>query len=337
MTVKDRIEAFSKLGTRIRTASWMEAVIPLAKAQNNWFTEKTITQSLSAISTHFLDKEKLVEWLLPYKLDGLSPKRVALILSGNIPAVGFHDVLCVLISGHHVCIKPSSKDAVLIRQIVKELIEIENRFEEKITFIEKVQDVDAIIATGSNNTSLYFEHYFSKYPHIIRKNRKSVALIHADSTDEEIEHLADDILSYYGLGCRNVSKVFIHESVDKQKLMEIWNQFNDVILHNKYKNNYDYNYAVYLLNKEDFLMNGAFVLRPEESIHSRIACLHYETYQTEEEVTQKLNGVKDALQCVVSSKPLEGFSVIQPGFAQKPGLMDYADHVDTIEFLKSIA
>lgn len=336
MTVKDRILALGKLGDLVKSETWLEEIIPAARAHNNWFTKETITQSITAIAEQFLDVDKLTGWVSSYELDGLSPKRVALILSGNIPAVGFHDVLSVLISGHKVCVKLSSKDTVLIRQAIKDLINIEPRFEEQVEFISKVENVDAIIATGSNNTSLYFEHYFSKYPHIIRKNRKSVAIIYPETTDDELREMASDILSYYGLGCRNVSKVFIHEDVDRAHLMEIWNEFNQVILHNKYKNNYDYNYAVYLLNKEDFLMNGALVLRPHESLHSRIASLHYETFSDVKEVENKLVSQIDELQCIVSAKTLGKLPIVGPGQAQRPALADYADHVDTLEFLKAL-
>ncbi len=336
MTVNDRIEALAKLGEKIKSEEWLAEIIPAARAHNNWFTDATIKDSVLALSEEFLDKGKLNEWIASYDLEGLTPKRVALILSGNIPAVGFHDVLCVLLSGHKACIKPSSKDTVLIKQIIKDLIEIEGRFEEQVEYISRVESVDAIIATGSNNTSLYFEHYFSKYPHIIRKNRKSVGIIYPETTDDELRALSKDILMYYGLGCRNVSKVFIHEDVDKAHLMEIWNEANEVILHNKYKNNYDYNYTVYLLNKEDFLMNGAFVLRPDPSLHSRIASLHYESFKDISLVKNHLKEELDEIQCVVSSKNMEDLPVVLPGQAQRPGLADYADHVDTIEFLKSI-
>jgi hypothetical protein len=225
---------------------------------------------------------------------------------------------------------------VLIKQIISDLVDIEPRFETNVEFISKVEDVDAIIATGSNNTSLYFEHYFSKYPHIIRKNRKSVALIYPDTTDDELREVAGDTLSYYGLGCRNVSKAFIHEDVDKANVMEIWNEFNQIILHSKYKNNYDYNYAVYLLNQEDFLMNGALILRPHESLHSRIACLHYETFTDVSTVEQNLDALKEELQCIVSSKAIGNLNVVKPGQAQNPSLSDYADNVDTIDFLRTI-
>ena len=336
MTVKDRIQALVRLGLRIKDEEWLASVIPAACAINNWFREDTIRQSLKAISEEFLAEDKLIEWLAKYDLVGLTPKKIALILAGNIPAVGFHDVLCVLVSGHIASIKLSSKDSVLIKQMLVELVAIEPEFSSKIEYISRIDNIDGIIATGSNNTSLYFEHYFSKYPHIIRKNRKSVGVIYPSTTDEELRAIGKDILSYYGLGCRNVSKVYIHEDVDKAHIMEIWHEFKEVILHNKYKNNYDYNYTVYLLNQEDFLMNGALLLRPDPSLHSRIASVHYETFKEKTEVQQSLKELEEELQCIVSAETLDELPTVAPGMAQQPGLADYADHVDTIEFLKNI-
>jgi len=337
MDVNRRVEAFSELGSKLKEAD-LKDVIGKAVIQNSWFTEQSVVFALNSVIEEMLDLSKLHEWISRYTIpDYTGNKIVALILAGNIPAVGFHDVLSVLILGHRVQIKLSSKDSVLIPFILDNLLEIEPRFEEQIQFVDRVQSFDAIIATGSDNTGSYFEHYFKKYPHIIRKNRKSIGIIDSFTSDEEIRLMGDDIFKFFGLGCRNISKLYIQDSADLTRIMEIWHEQKEIILHNKYKNNYDYNYTVFLLNKENFLMNGALLLRENNSLHSRIACVHYETFDDIEDLNPKIDSERELLQCIVYQNSDKIPESILPGTTQKPQLWQYADNVDVVQFLINIA
>lgn len=336
MTVQERISAFDAWGRALESDSLWSDVIPMAIRQNQWFTPEHILKSKNALVQRMLSKSLLNDWIQAYDLVDVAPKTVALILAGNIPMVGFHDVLCVLITGHKAMIKPSSKDLVLLKFMLNKLVEIEPRFAEQIQWVEQVKDFDAIIATGSNNASVHFNHYFSKYPHIIRKNRRSIAVLDESFSDEDIRALSKDLFEYFGLGCRNVSKLMIHEAVNLEHLMELLHENKEIVLHNKYKNNYDYNYTIMLMNGDDFLMNGACLLKHDPSLHARIATIHYERYSSNEALVQGLKAEQDSVQCYVSNHPLGDLPIVQPGRTQQPALHDYADHVDTIQFLMDL-
>ena len=337
MDVNRRVEAFSELGSKLKEAD-LKDVIDKAVIHNSWFTEQSVVFALNSVIEEMLDLSKLNEWVSKYSIpDQKENKIVALILAGNIPAVGFHDVLSVLIFGHQAQIKLSSKDAVVIPFILDNLLEIEPRFQEQIEFVDRVHGFDAIIATGSDNTGSYFEHYFKKYPHIIRKNRKSIGIIDSSTSDDDIRAMGEDIFKFFGLGCRNISKLYVQNTVDLTRVMEIWHEQKEIILHNKYKNNYDYNYTVFLLNKENFLMNGALLLRENQSLHSRIACVHYETFNEIEDLNSKIDSERDSLQCIVYQNTAKIPECILPGTTQKPQLWQYADNVDIVQFLTSIA
>ena len=272
-------------------------------------------------------------WLSPYKLKEVaSPKKILIIMAGNIPLVGFHDFLTVLISGHKVVIKMSSTDNVLLRLLIDKLISIAPEFKERISFIEEVKNrkFDAVIATGSDNSAEYFEYYFKGAKKIIRKNRRSVAVLDGSESDMELQGLANDVFAYFGLGCRNVSKLFLPKGFDLDNLFKAFYRYSDVINHKKYGNNYDYNKAIFLMGSNDLIENGFLLMKEDKSLLSPVAMLYYEFYNDMHTVEQFVEENAEQLQCVVSKK------YIPFGNTQKPNLWDYADGVDTVEFLRDL-
>ena len=334
MTLEERIQAFSLLGKKIRTLSEeeFENLAWKIENQNNWFTPDQTRAALVAL-VDFLDKEKLTRWLAPYPIQTpTSPKTIGIMMAGNIPAVGFHDLLCVLITGHQAAVKLSSGDSVSIRWLIEKLLEIEPRFSDKVVFEEMLKGKDAYIATGSDNSARYFDYYFGKYPHIIRKNRTSVAVLRGDESHEDLRELGRDIFQYFGLGCRNVSKIYIKEEKSLRDLLESISGFHFLTSHHKYLNNYDYNKSIYLVNKEPHLDNGFLLLKESLDMVSPIGVLYYEYYQDESDAERKINLNRDKIQCVVSKDAWYPDS-LKFGDAQCPRLEDYSDGVDTIAFL----
>ncbi|WP_375324392.1 acyl-CoA reductase [Flagellimonas sp. GZD32] len=300
-----------------------------AEQHNGWFTRENIMFSLQQWGDA-LTEENLTEWLSKYDIQPLeAPKTIGIVMAGNIPLVGFHDFICVLLSGNKVLAKLSSNDKILLPFLTKVLIDQEPSLKDYIAFVEgKMEDFDAVIATGSNNTSRYFEYYFGKKPNIIRKNRNSVAILTGKETKEELQALGEDIFRYYGLGCRNVSKIFVPKDYDFEPFFNAIFEFKDIINENKYANNYDYNKAVYLMSEFKILDNGFLVLKEDESLSSPISALFYTYYENESDLRNQLKALDDQIQCVVSAKGDVPF-----GETQKPKLNDYADGVDTLEFL----
>lgn len=333
MTQNKRIQAFTELGTFLNSIEEQQAdLIKKATHINPWYTEEYIQQQFKAIASN-LTKEKLSAWLANYpNMD--SAKRVGLILAGNIPLVGFNDVLAVLISGFTASIKLSSDDAGLTSFVLHKLIEIEPEFKDKIDITGKLSDFDLIIATGSDNSSRYFDYYFGKKPHIIRKNRNSVAVLSGNETAEELNGLGHDIFDYFGLGCRSVSKLFIPKNYEISQFFEGVESFSPIRNHYKYTNNYDYNKSIYLINRDEHYDNGFLILKKDERISSPLAVVYYEEYEDIDQVREKINEQSNQLQCLVSHIPLNT-SVAQFAFgeSQKPSLTDYADNVDTLAFL----
>tara|TARA_R110002096_G_C14491336_1_gene714634 strand:- start:47 stop:1105 length:1059 start_codon:yes stop_codon:yes gene_type:complete len=352
MQLEQRINAFVKLGEFLDQFSneviqkndniehndlffdGFKHQLKLAEEHNGWFTTENIKFALlswvEALTTNNINK-----WLQPYTIHVKTPKQVAIIMAGNIPLVGFHDFLSVLISGHHVLVKQSSNDKHLLPYLAKYLEFVEPDFKGKITFTEnKLKNFDAVIATGSNNTARYFEYYFKGKPSIIRNNRNSVAVLTGNETTEELKNLSEDIFRYYGLGCRNVSKLFIPKGYNFDAFFEAIYHWNPIINKAKYANNYDYNKAVYLMSEFDMLENGFFMIKEDESYASPIATLFYEYYDSVSDLKKELDINKDKIQCIVS----KGFTEneIAFGATQKPQLWDYADRVDSIEFLLAI-
>jgi hypothetical protein len=336
MKVEERITAFHRLGKELDAISeeTFQSLATSAKNENAWFTIDSVRMAVRGI-TSWLDAGKLLAWTSPYNVapdsDDKSHRTVAIVMAGNIPLVGFHDFLCVLISGYKVMIRTSSKDKVLINYVVEVLIRIEPRFAGRIMFADLLKGFDAIIATGSDNTSRYFEYYFGKYPNIIRRNRTSVAVINGYESVEELNALGTDVFSYFGLGCRNVGKVFIPKDYNPAHLLDAWSTHRDIIHHHKYCNNYDYQKSVLLVAQLPFLDSEYVMLQQHEKLFSPLSVVYYEYYDNEEALAQKMLAVEDKIQCVVSSK-----GDIRFGQSQFPTLSDYADRVDTMQFLNNL-
>ncbi|QLC65385.1 acyl-CoA reductase [Flavobacterium sp. LPB0248] len=308
-------------------------LIHLSQSHNGWYTPEQVYFSIQSWADA-LTKENIDKWLSAYKIDenNENPKTVALILAGNIPLVGFHDFLSVLITGNRALIKTSSNDQHLLPFLAKYLIAVDENFKDKITFVEgKLENFDAVIATGSNNTARYFEYYFKDKPSIIRKNRNSAAILTGKETTEELEALGEDIFRYFGLGCRNVSKLFIPKDYSFEAFFQAIFKYQDVIHYEKYANNYDYNKAVFLMSNFKLLDNGFLTLKEDSSYASPISSVFYEYYENLEELEKRLQEDTDQIQCIVSTNLIANSTAF--GETQKPQLWDYADNVDTITFL----
>ena len=304
---------------------------------NGWFTLENILYSLEQWS-EALTAGNLQKWVSHYDFSETEPKTVGIIMAGNIPLVGFHDLLCVLVSGNKALVKQSSNDQLLLPVIAEYLKSIAPEWQDRISFLKnssegvsKMTDFDAVIATGSNNTARYFEYYFSKKPSIIRKNRNSVAVLTGEETSEELALLGEDIFRYYGLGCRNVSKLYVPENYNFDAFFEAIYSWSPIINQSKYANNYDYNKAVYLMSMFKLLENGFLILKEDKSFGSPIATLFYETYSSFEEVRKEIEAQEEKIQCVVSRDFFE--NEVGFGQTQHPNLWDYADNVDTLRFL----
>jgi hypothetical protein len=302
----------------------MDELIVLEQRRNGWFTEENVRKALKSFG-EALTEGSLLSWLERYPDRKGESRKVGLVLAGNIPLVGFHDILVTLVTGHSAIVKLSKDDSRLIPALFSAVPEIKG-----IQFTERLSDFDAVIATGSGNTSRYFEHYFSKVPHIIRRNRTSVAVLTGEETVEELDNLADDIFAYFGLGCRNVTKVYTPQDFELDRLFNAFYKFKELANHNKYANNYDYHKALWMLNGEDLLENGFLIVKEDASIVSPVGTLFYERYSDIEALKQMLESRKDELQCIVG----KGF--VNFGEAQQPKLWDYADDIDTVEWLLNI-
>jgi len=351
MNLDKRIRAFSGLGERIRNVSNEKAKHPLTKSEetlqqliiesknyNGWFVPAYVRFMLQEIGAS-LNHDSLTKWMQPYypQIDKhFPPKKVAVVMAGNIPAVGFNDFLSVLVSGNSILAKLSSDDNKIIPAIAELLIEIEPEFKQRIEFTEnQLKNFDAVIATGSNNSSRYFDYYFGKYPHIIRKNRNGIAVLDGSETREELEKLADDIFLYFGLGCRNVSKILVPRNYDFLKLLPVLEARKEIIENNKYFNNYEYNKAIYLVNGTVHYDTGNLLLVENQQISSPVSVLYYSFYENKKALIELLENEKGNIQCVVAA--INSFDSSVPfGESQKPHLWDYADQVDVIEFLLSI-
>lgn len=331
MNLSQRIEAFIKLGQKLSNLSddKKQTLFSSVYNENNWFTEENITKSLNGICS-YLNKVNIEKWLEKYDLKDRNSKNVGVIMAGNIPLVGFHDLLSILISGHNTMIKPSSQDNVLMSFVINSLYEIEPEFKAKIKVVERLNDADAFIGTGSDNSAKYFKYYFGKKPHIIRQNRSSIAVLTGKETSQEMNILGEDIFTYYGLGCRNVSKLFVPKGYDFIPLLDGLESYKSVGDHHKYRNNYDYNKSIYLVNSEPHLDTGYLLLRESEEAVSPISVLFYQQYKDEAELNHILKSNQSKTQCIV------GQNHIPFGKAQQPELWDYADGVDTLDFLTSL-
>ncbi|MBK6938103.1 MAG: acyl-CoA reductase [Chitinophagaceae bacterium] len=332
MKLQYRINLLSRLGEYMLSADeqWIEAKFK-ASIENGWFLPEFIELAVQNIASRFLQKEVLESWsaIISEELAREKVKTVGIVMAGNIPLVGFHDFLCVFISGHKAAIKPSGRDKELIKHLVAKLVEWEPGLEDYIRFEEMLKSCDAYIATGSTNSSRYFEYYFGKYPHIIRKNRTSVAILTGKETAGDLEKLADDVYQFFGLGCRNVTKLFVPEGYDFVPLLEALKKYNYLADHHKYKNNYDYNLALHMLNRKFYMTNGSVLLVEEASVFSPISQLNYSFYDNNPALIEELTKSEE-IQCIT------GYRYIPFGTAQCPSIADYADGVNTLNFLISL-
>jgi hypothetical protein len=339
---KATIEYFILLGEQFNNPEskftiQLNQVIDFIKQDNQWFTNESVRKSIAAWA-ELLNEKNLRSWLDNYSnIENNNPKTVAIIMAGNIPLVGFHDLLCVLVSGNKALVKPSSDDKILLNLVITSLIEINPTLQHKIEIVDgAIKNIDAIIATGSNNSARYFDYYFGKYPHIIRKNRNSIAILNGAETESDLKNLGKDVFTYYGLGCRNVSKLFVPVDYNFNSFFEAIFEFGEVINHNKYGNNYEYNRAVYLMNSIPLLDNNFLLLKQDESLSSPIGVLFYEFYSDLEELKNKLKDNSEKIQCVVCNKNINFTNSINFGESQQPGLIDYADGVDVMKFLTKL-
>jgi hypothetical protein len=329
MNLQQRIDLLNRLGKYILedNPSWLEAKEKAAN-ENGWFIPEFITIASLSIANQFLQKDILEQWVAK-ELSLASPRKirtVGVVMAGNIPLVGFHDWLSVFISGHKSAIKLSSKDSTLIKHLTETMAAWEPEVNQLITFSEMLKGCDAYIATGSNNSAGYFSYYFSKYPHIIRRSRTSVAILTGDESNDDLEKLADDVYLYFGRGCRNVTKIYVPRDYDFVPLLTVFKRYNWLADHHKYKNNYDYNLALHLLNKKFYMSNESLLLVEERSLFSPISQLNYQYYDKKEDILQVLEG-NNELQCIVG----KGFTPF--GQSQSPSISDYADGINTLAFL----
>ena len=334
MNLKERISLFSTLGNLIANKDnpTINTSFDSIKTSNPWFSEENISLSISSVSK-MLDEEALINWTSKYDFKSKSTKsKVFIIMAGNLPLVGFHDFLSVLISGNIAVVKLSSKDNILPKILIEIMISIDSRIADFINIVDNIIDlnIDAVIATGSDNSSKYFNYYFKGFKSIIRKNRRSVAILDGSESVNQLESLAVDVFSYFGLGCRSVSKIYIPTDYDLNKLFKSFFKYNSIINHLKYANNYDYNKTIYLMNKEKLLDNGFVIFKEDKSIQSPVATIFYEYYNSREDLNNYINLNRNLFQCIVSNLD------IPFGQSQFPKLTDYADQKDTIEFLLSI-
>lgn len=304
-----------------------------AEIENPWFTPESFRFCFQNWADN-LTEERIKAWVSPYPTAS-QPKRIGLILAGNIPLVGFHDVICVLLSGHIPLIKLSSKDQIVLPFLLKKW----NDFSEQnleFHLVEKLENHDAVIATGSNNTAQYLEYYFRDVPNIIRKNRTSIGILSGNETDEELKNLAQDIFQYFGLGCRNVTRLFIPENMILDRLFENFIDYKEIINHHKYANNYDYNRAIYLLNQDKFWDNNFVMLKEDEKLFSPLSVINFTRYQDINKVKNFISENENEIQCVVANPQLGIKDSLNFGEAQCPVLDTYADNVDTMEFLSKL-
>ncbi|MBD77701.1 MAG: acyl-CoA reductase [Crocinitomicaceae bacterium] len=344
MKVQDRIDAFSILGKELKTYidqteldsvgdkySALNDSVEQSFYHNGWFVKDEVLRAIKGI-IRFLNKEELQQWVANYSslFDQPATKRVGVIMAGNVPLVGFHDMLCVLISGYQVSVKLSSDDKLLLPAIWRLMEEVSPELYKRVDYVDRLEGYDAVIATGSNNTSRYFESYFSKVPNIIRKNRTSVGVLTGEETEQELDLLASDIFQYYGLGCRNVSKVYVPESYDVDILFKAMLPYQYVTDNKKYMNNYLYHQTLFLMNDDSILDNGFIVLKEDNNLHSPLGVLFVERYSDVHKLGVELTKLKDQIQCYV------GKDYLAFGQAQIPRLNDYADNVNTLDFLAQL-
>ena len=350
MNLEERLDSFIKLGSFMSGiisdnneynndfVPDINKVIKKSYLNNNWFTEDNLIYRIKSLSSS-LNSDSLESWMSPYDLKSnlLSNKRVLIVMAGNIPLVGFHDLISTLIVGHHAVVKLSSNDNVLLPYVFNMLCEIDPRWRSRLTYIDNLEqrNFDALITAGSDNSSRYFEYYFRDVPRLIRGNRNSIAVLSGNETDNELDELCKDIFLYFGLGCRSVSKLFLPDGYDTDKLFKAFYKYKYFLDHKKYMSNYDYNKAIFMMEKYDFLENGFCILRKHNSLASPVSVINYEYYNELNDVCNYIDLNYDLLQCVVAKDEIVE-NYVPFGKSQNPKLWNYANQVDTINFLKSV-
>ncbi|MGN6802240.1 MAG: acyl-CoA reductase [Ginsengibacter sp.] len=331
MDLAERITLMTRLGKYLlEDNDELKLIKQKAYEKNRWFTEEFIDYSFKNISEHYLDEGKLKNWVKHYHIDdNIEPHRIGVVMAGNIPLVGFHDFLTVFITGHSQLIKLSDKDDVLLPHLINKLMEWNAKVSSLVNTSELLKDCDAYIATGSNNSARYFHHYFGKYPSVIRNNKTSVAVLSGEETEEDLSSLANDVYTYFGLGCRNVTKLYLPQGYDFEKLLNAFKKYNYFSDITKYRNNYDYNLALFIMNNKFYMTNESIILSENENVFSPVSVLHYSFYKDEKALLDELQNNQD-IQCIVGKK------FVPFGQSQEPGLFDYADKIDTMEFLLSL-
>ncbi len=336
-TIYNDIQSLAKLGDFLLSDDKiLTEVIKKASIYNPWFTISNIQLALKNIAIEFLQKDKLINWLEKYPQKKQDKNfNVGIIMAGNLPLVGVHDLLSTLITQNNAIIKLSSKDNILFPFVLEKLLEIDNSFKNRITITDRLTNFDAVIATGSNNSNRYFKHYFGKYPHIIRNNRTSVAVLTGNESEKDLENLGHDIFSFFGLGCRNVSKIFIPKNYDLTILLKVFDKFTYIAEHTKYKNNFDYNLTLLLMNNVTHLHNECIIVTENKALFAPISTLYYQTYTNLTDLQARLKKEADNIQCIVSH-PENDLATVAFGNTQQPTLTDYADGIDTVNFLLNL-
>jgi Acyl-CoA reductase (LuxC) len=324
--IEAKIQSLQALKSEIEKLILDEDFLYRVESNNNWFIPAFTRQSLQNIVDEYLDESKLKTWLNQYSLEKEKDK-LGLILAGNIPLVGFHDLLCGYFASTEVIVKLSSKDNFLTKYILDLWTSIDHHWKSRLQIVERLVGFDKVIATGSNQSQPFFEQYFKKYNHILRKNRTSVAIVTKNTSIEEIDKLMDDIFLYFGLGCRNVTKLYVERGVELARIFEASERYNFAFNHPRYMNNYDYQRTLLLMNKVDHLSNNFLMLKEGKSPFSNISVMHYEWFDDMDQVYADIKSQSEDIQCIVSKND------IPFGQAQTPSLSDYADGVDTMEFL----
>ncbi len=331
MTLQQRINLVEQLGKYLAGENKsLASARGKAFEKNNWFTPEFIDVALKNITKHFLDPDKLCHWAAHYHLDdNIRPKTIGIVMAGNIPLVGFHDFLCVFISGHRQLIKLSEKDSLLFLHILDKLKEWNPEVSQYVEVADLLKNCDAYIATGSNNSSRYFKYYFGKYASILRGNKTSVALLTGNETEEQLSLLADDIHVYFGLGCRNVTKLYVPRNYDFVPLLNALKKYQYFIDHHKYKNNFDYNLTLLIMNSKPYMTNDSTILVENETIFTPVSQVHYTFYENKNVLLEELK-CNENIQCIAAE------TQVPFGKTQEPGLFDYADGKDVMQFLLSL-
>lgn len=340
MQLQNKVDILVELGVFLTSdEDTLHTAIRQAKYINPWFTGANVQTSFKNLQSAFLNHEVLKNFIQYYHLNDNAPitqKTVGIVCAGNLPLVGFHDFLITFLTGHNILLKLSEKDTILFELVLDFINSKTKDNSQKIEAVGRLQNFDAVIATGSNNTARYFEQYFGKYPNIIRKNRNSIAILDGEETAEQMRALGNDIFNYFGLGCRNVSKIYVPKGYDFIPLLDELSTFNEVILHHKYKNNYDYMYASFLVNTTPHFTTGALLVTENDNIGSQISVLNYSYYDNLEILQEDITQQKENIQCIASNVRLSSLETVGLGKTQSPTIFDYADNIDTAQFLLNL-